>query len=80
MQEKKTAALPPGAGVKKRPVTVTREAEGRRRVRSRLAERGCDAREGGGSRCELVRESESDAEQKEKEIDVCVCAGEVRVS
>ena len=56
--------------------------EGRRRVRSRLAERGCDAREGGGSRYELVRESESEAEQKEKEkeIDVCVCAGEVRVS
>ena len=59
--------------------------EGRRRVRPRLAERGCDAPEGGGARRELVREKESDAgrekeketewrsEQKEKEIDVCVC-------
>ena len=43
-------------GCKKRPVTVTREAEGRRRVRSRLAERGCDAPEGGGARRELVSE------------------------
>ena len=55
--------------------------EGRRRVRSRLAERGCYAPEGGGARRELVKEKEKESEkEKEKEIDVCVCAGEVRVS